>query len=150
MSMKHDLKRLRREAQRVMRPTHWFHSSYAGLTDEQCVEKDAANYAEGKAAMEAGAFVPIPPVVSDMLKATKKAMGEKTVGPNRGLQDTRTVQLEENPSGSIQEGSLRAAVVEALRSGRGTMTMAELSQILKRDARPVVAMLQQKGWVRRF
>ena len=50
--------------------------------------------------------------------------------------------------GTVQEGSLRAAIVEALSNGRGSMTIDELSALLKKDAKPVAAKLAQKGWLR--
>lgn len=137
----------------------------AGLTEAEIVRMHAENaaeseqhHAERRAAEQAA-----------MREAIRRANARRAAMPKREVRKTpqpapvlatrnkgfsfhaagsTRVELVEEPVGTIQQGSLRAAMVEALRAGRSAMTIDELSAILKQNAKPVAAKLAQRGWLR--
>lgn len=116
------------------RPAYHFHSKYRGLSAEQ-IEERVRGRVEPKVASKE--LTPPARVNNRPKQHALPAM------------PTETVTLIEGAKTVVREGTLRSSIVEALRSGRGTMTVEALSKALKQDARPVISKLAQKGWIRR-
>lgn len=149
MSFKNQMKREKRLARRaapesVMRPAYHFHSRYAGMNAE---EIDRAVALDNARALAGAPTVGVSTVRSYKTGQLPLPLKEKRA---RIPQDQRRVELADDPKTEITEGSLRAALVEALREGRGSMTIEELSRELGRDARPVISKLEKAGWLRRM
>lgn len=133
MSSKTVAKRSKRRARQRApegRPAYHFHSKYQGFTPEQ-IEERVRGRVEPR--IPSNGSSPSP------WKQPRQAR----------LPMAASVTLIEGATTTIREGSLRAAVVDALRDGRGTMTVEELSAALKQDVRPAISKLAQKGWLRR-
>ena len=140
MSNKTALKAQKRK-EAAARPAYHFHSRYAGMTPEEIevavhtrIEAEVQRKARGPAALG-----PKPTVSPKLPKLERVSVPRDAKA---------VVTLGDNPVGTITEGSLREAVLKALREGTGSMTLEELSRALKQNARPVVAKLAQRGWVR--
>lgn len=128
---KHELRKARQRDPSAVKPAYLFHSRFAGMTAEEIHRELAIQNAR-----------------SPLKSAPRPQTYERRQSSLRKNGAREVVLTESEAKSEIQEGSLRAAVIEALRAGRGTMTMDELSAALKRDARPIVAKLEFKGWVR--